>query len=1002
MRWPAVLAVLAVVAGCGENAASAPFDGLPLDGDFTVGVDAPVHVARDRYGIAHILAGSLGDAAFAQGYVTAHDRLPQMDVLRRLGDGTLAELYGATDPSVIDLDLEMRLHRMAKQAAATLDLMRSPSAPSVDREVVQLVERFADGVNAYARDLQRGYWTIDPGLLAGFDPAAFRPWSPVDSLVLVRFEAFSQSWSVPREIDATELYQKLRATFDAADPGNPAAVARRGISRDLLRLTPVGTASTIAGFPNVAVDTGSRSDGSDPPPRTAAGRPPPAPVLDLTGSASFSASFSASAAPAPRPTVPQAVLDAARTFFAPPDPGSALAALGPLAFGPPRAGGNAWAVGPALAGGHALLAADLQLPLTSPATLYPIHLIVQRGPDDSGAPPPAEPDLDVLGVTLPGIPGVLIGSNRHLAWAATAAGHDVDDVYLEQIAPCPGGGGDCVAWTDPGDPGGTARSVPIETFTEDIQIGARGAITGHTMATYELVPHHGPIVPAIDRTRHALIARTAPAALSIRSTGDPPSFELRALYQLARAADVHAGFAAVADTARGRSWTMIDDRQHIGWTTQAKIPLRPPGAYAWDPLVRQDAQAPFFVLPGDGSSDWIAGAALSARYIPHAVDPAQATLITANADPVGATFDGLPLDQATTDGEPLYAGVAYDAGLRQDRIAELVAPGGPGAPAMTPAMTVDDMAQIQRDTRSTVGARLTPAIRTALARLDSPAGTPADLAPYVAALPAADRARLATARALLDGWTFATPAAAGASDAPDPDSAATAVFHTWMHYFIQRTLADELAAVDFDVWRLDDGQLLRIVDALLDDPKSMVTSPATQQPILCDDYAVPGPDVSCTVQILAALVDAMTYLESPGGFGTADVQDWRWGKLHRLAIAPIDSGPGAAFGLPAPGDPDPAGFPRAGDGFTVSRADPGWSDLDFSELAGPAHRLVAEARPGQPIAVRWALPGGAIQDRRSPHYRDLLDRFYLTDQLFDAPSSIDEIVAAGESRWVFH
>ena len=121
MRWPAVLAVLAVVAGCGENAASAPFDGLPLDGDFTVGVDAPVHVARDRYGIAHILAGSLGDAAFAQGYVTAHDRLPQMDVLRRLGDGTLAELYGATDPSVIDLDLEMRLHRMAKQAAATLD-----------------------------------------------------------------------------------------------------------------------------------------------------------------------------------------------------------------------------------------------------------------------------------------------------------------------------------------------------------------------------------------------------------------------------------------------------------------------------------------------------------------------------------------------------------------------------------------------------------------------------------------------------------------------------------------------------------------------------------------------------------------------------------------------------------------------------------------------------------------------------------------------------------------
>jgi penicillin G amidase len=995
MRWPAVLAVLAALAGCAENAASAPFDGLPLDGDFTVGVDAPVHVARDRHGVAHILAGSLGDAAFVQGYVTAHDRLPQMDVLRRLGDGTLAELYGAIDPSVIDLDLEIRLHRMAQQAAATLALMQSPTAPAVDRDVLQLVDRFADGVNAYVRDLLRGYWTLDPGLLAGFNPAAFRSWSPVDSLVVARFEAFSQSWSAPREIDATELYQKLRATFDGADPGNPAAVARRGISRDLLRLTPVGTGSTIAGFPNVAIDTGSRSDGSDPSP-TAAGRPPRAAF-----GAPFTAPFTAPFAAPPRPTVPQAVLDAARGFFAPPGAGGPLGPLGPLAFGPPRAGGNAWAVGPALAGGHALLAADLQLPLTNPAMFYPIHLIVQRGPDDSGAPPPAEPDLDVLGLTLPGIPAVLIGSNRHLAWAATAAGHDVDDVYLEQIAPCPAGGGDCVAWTDPG---GTARSVPIETHTADIQIGTLGAITGHTMATYELVPHHGPIVPGIDRTRHALIARTGPAALSIRSTGDPPSFELRALYQLARARDVHAGFVALADSARGRSWTLIDDRQHIGWTTQAQIPLRPPGAYAWDPLVRQDAPAPFFVLPGDGTGDWIAGAALSPRYIPHAVDPAQGTLITANADPVGATLDGLPLDQATTDGQPLYVGVAYDAGLRQDRIAELVRQGGPGA-----AMTIDDMARIQRDTRSTVGARLTPAILVALARLDSPAGTPGDLAPYVAALPAADRARLATARTLLDGWTFATPAAAGASDPPDADSAATAVFHTWMHFFIQRTLADELAAVDFDVWRLDDGQLLRVVDALLNDPKSLVTSPATQQPILCDDYAAPGPDVSCTVQILAALVDAMTYLESPRGFGTADPQDWRWGKLHRLAIAPVSlfgpggpGSPGAAFGLPAPGDPDPAGFPRAGDGFTVSRADPGWSDLDFSELAGPALRLVAEARPGQLIAVRWALPGGAIEDRRSPHDRDLLDRFYLTDQLFDAPSSIDEIVAAGESRWVFH
>jgi hypothetical protein len=55
MRWPAVFAVVAL-AVCGEGHASGPLDGLPLDGNFRVAVDAPVHVTRDRHGIAHILA----------------------------------------------------------------------------------------------------------------------------------------------------------------------------------------------------------------------------------------------------------------------------------------------------------------------------------------------------------------------------------------------------------------------------------------------------------------------------------------------------------------------------------------------------------------------------------------------------------------------------------------------------------------------------------------------------------------------------------------------------------------------------------------------------------------------------------------------------------------------------------------------------------------------------------------------------------------------------------
>ena len=72
-----------------------------------------------------------------------------------------------------------------------------------------------------------------------------------------------------------------------------------------------------------------------------------------------------------------------------------------------------------------------------------------------------------------------------------------------------------------------------------------------------------------------------------------------------------------------------------------------------------------------------------------------------------------------------------------------------------------------------------------------------------------------------------------------------------------------------------------------------------------------------------------------------------------------------------------------------------------------AVRVLAEASAdrldGTPaIHLQLALAGGAIFDTRSPHYRDLLDQSYLADQPFAAPDTIDDIVAAGETRWVFH
>ena len=68
----------------------------PVSGSLEVeGLSAPVRIIRDRWGVPHIVASTMDDLFFAQGFVQAEDRLFQMDLWRRSGQGRLAEVLGA-------------------------------------------------------------------------------------------------------------------------------------------------------------------------------------------------------------------------------------------------------------------------------------------------------------------------------------------------------------------------------------------------------------------------------------------------------------------------------------------------------------------------------------------------------------------------------------------------------------------------------------------------------------------------------------------------------------------------------------------------------------------------------------------------------------------------------------------------------------------------------------------------------------------------------------------
>ncbi|MDX2093112.1 MAG: penicillin acylase family protein [Kofleriaceae bacterium] len=970
-------ALIAVaIAACGGEDVDGPYDALPLEGDFTVGVSRVVHVARDKYGIAHIDAQTLADAAFVQGYVMAHDRLPQMDILRRYGAGTLSELFGALDPSVIDTDLEMRIHRMRPFAMQAWAQMQASTGED-DRQLVVLLQRFADGVNAYADAIRTdanpgGPWDLDPNITVSFDASRFVDWEPVDSLVLGRFQAFALSWSTPYELDLTELYNGLRETYDLASPAAPEVAARRGIAKDLMAFTPVGIEFTIPNFPNVDSETGTTSNGSEP--TTTRTQAPHA----ATGTK--------------RPHVPHDVMSRARAFFSRNLHTGPFGALGPHAFMRPFAGSNNWAAG-------GLLATDQHLQLANPSLFYPTHIVVRdiivAGGDDDIVENDAP--LDLLGVTFPGIPGIILGSNGFLAWSGTVAEHDVNDVYAETIVPCGVGATPCVSFR--------GTQVPVQTFTETVRVGVLGTLnpSEERTAVYELVPHHGPIIPEIDRGTHELVPRTGDTALSVAYTGHQPTFEIRAIWNLAKATSLQDGFAALDDFTYGaQNWLMMDRSGALGWTTHANVPVRGDAAYTWNAATNPDAPAPFFVLPGDGGTEWLrdgstAVVSMSPRYIPHARDggaaPPLAYLITANADPVGATADNDPLNGPVRDGHPLYAGVSYADGLRAARIGEML--------RGDTDRSIESMARMQHDTRSTLGAKLTPYLVSLLSTLETPT-LPLDLPAYFQSLTVADRARLVQARTLLAGWTYETPTGFEAGDVGN-DSAATALFNAWVHFFVEGVFSDELARLPggYDVWRLGSSMVARLVWAVIGSPQTMIASAVTGEPIVCG--VIGEADASCGKVAMQALVAAMTHLESPAGYGTSDVARWAWGDKHRLQIQPLF--PNTALDLPGPGLP---GFPRRGDTSVVNRADAGWNDLDFSQSAdGPAQRFIAVA-PGdtfserpERISVKWALPGGVIFDSRSSHYRDLLDDYYLPEKHFDAPYLREEIVRDGESRWVF-
>jgi penicillin amidase len=157
------------------------------------GLRGPVDIARDEFGVPHIRSANEHDLMFAQGFVHAQDRLWQMDLTRRAGEGRLSELFGA---ATVPFD---RMFRIVGIRRIAEEIEKSITPESHNRLVW-----YADGVNAFI-ETHKGAFPIE------FDMLAYEPdrWTPVHTIILGRMMAWQLNLSWWTDLTMGEIAERV-------------------------------------------------------------------------------------------------------------------------------------------------------------------------------------------------------------------------------------------------------------------------------------------------------------------------------------------------------------------------------------------------------------------------------------------------------------------------------------------------------------------------------------------------------------------------------------------------------------------------------------------------------------------------------------------------------------------------------------------------------------------------------------------------------------------------
>jgi len=522
----ALVLLLAVVGVCGWFYSWA-HSALPqLDGELTVkGLAAPVMVTRDSHGVPTIEAVTLEDLFFAQGYVTAQDRLFQMDAMRRYAAGELSEILGG---QYVKHDREQRILGLRVVAQKALE-----STSTRDRV---FFEAYTRGVNVYIES-HRDRLPIEFRIL-GYTPL---PWTAEDSVLM-----------------GANMVQNLNHGY-----------FQRALEKEKI-LAKLG--------PDLTADLYVNSSWHDHPPEK--------------GPVSFDQPDEKNEGDDADEGGEVTQIEHRRV---------GMTAVADDPFAQLRPGSNNWVVsGAHTVTGKPMLSNDMHLDHQMPNLWFEAHLHCR--------------DYDVAGVTLPGVPFVIVGHNQRIGWGFTNVGPLVEDLYVETFN-AQGQYSTPKGWLQP------------EHRGEVIHVKGGADVVMDVVST-----RHGPVISElIPGEQRKIVLRW-----TLYNGMHDPFFDVDSAQNWDQFVKALSSWDSPAQNAM-----YADVEGHIGYHATGQIPIRAAG----------DGSLP--VSGADDSHEWTGY--IPFDKLPNIHDPSWGVLASANG-------------RITPDGYPYSIATEWDAPWRSERI----------------------------------------------------------------------------------------------------------------------------------------------------------------------------------------------------------------------------------------------------------------------------------------------------------------------------------------------